>query len=264
MVQEFNSVVTAVDPRQFEPGEMGVCLDRRLLQRFAQRGCEALALVVIGVNEHGQKQFLTLEDGVRESTQSWRELLLGLKSRGMNVPKLAVGDGAMGFWAALDEIYPDTRHQRCWVHKTANVLNALPKAKQALHQIWMAETRQQAHRAFDQFVQMYQDKYPKAVEVLHKVREPLLAFCDFQAKHWQSIWTTNPIESTFATIRHRTRRTKGCLSRNGMVCMMFKLGQSAKKRWRRLRGLRQLGQVIEGIQFKDGIEVTMLNDQVAA
>ena len=227
------------------------------------------ALVVIGVNEHGQKRFLTLEDGVRESTQSWRELLLGLKSRGMNVPKLAVGDGAMGFWAALDEIYPDTRHQRCWVHKTANVLNALPKlsqpkAKQALHQIWMAQTRQQAHRAFDQFVQVYQDKYPKAVAVLQKDREPLLAFYDFPAKHWQSIRTTNPIESTFATIRHRTRRTKGCLSRNGMLCMMFKLGQSAEKRWRRLRGFRQLGQVIEGIQFKDGIEVTMLNDQVAA
>ena len=129
------------------------------------------ALVVIGVNEHGQKRFLTLEDGVRESTQSWRELLLGLKSRGMNVPKLAVGDGAMGFWTALDEIYPDTRHQRCWVHKTAIVLNALsklsqPKAKQALHQIWMAQTRQQAHRAFNQFVQVYQDKYPKAVKVL--------------------------------------------------------------------------------------------------
>ena len=128
----------------------------------------------------------------------------------------------------------------------------------------MAETRQQAHQAFDQFVQMYQDKYPKAVEVLQKDREQLLAFYDFPAKHWQSIRTTNPIESTFATIRHRTRRTKGCLSRNGMLCMMFKLGQSAEKRWRRLRGFRQLGQVIEGIQFKDGIEVTMLNDQVAA
>ncbi len=227
------------------------------------------ALVVIGVNEHGQKRLLSLEDGVRESTQSWRELLLGLKSRGMNVPKLAVGDGAMVFWAALDEIYPDTRHQHCWVHKTANVLNSLPKlaqpkAKQALHQIWMAETRQQAHRAFDQFVQMYQDKYPKAVEVLQKDREQLLAFYDFPAKHWQSIRTTNPIESTFATIRHRTRRTKGCLSRKTMLCMMFKLGQSAEKRWRRLRGFRQLGQVIEGTQFKDGIEVTMLNNQVAA
>ena len=227
------------------------------------------ALVVIGVNEHGQKRFLALEDGVRESTQSWRELLLGLKSRGMNVPKLAIGDGAMGFWSALDEIYPDTRHQRCWVHKTANVLNALPKssqpkAKQALHQIWMAETREQAQRAFGLFVQMYQDKYPKAVEVLQKDRDQLLAFYDFPASHWQSIRTTNPIESTFATIRHRTKRSKGCLNRNGMLCMMFKLGQSAEKRWRRLRGFRQLGQVIEGIQFKDGIEESKLNDQVAA
>ena len=227
------------------------------------------ALVVIGVNEHGQKRFLALEDGVRESTQSWRELLLGLKSRGMNVPKLAIGDGAMGFWSALDEIYPDTRHQRCWVHKTANVLNALPKssqpkAKQALHQIWMAETREQAQRAFDLFVQMYKDKYPKAVEVLQKDRDQLLAFYDFPASHWQSIRTTNPVESTFATIRHRTKRSKGCLNRNGMLCMMFKLGQSAEKRWRRLRGFRQLGQVIEGIQFKDGIEESKLNDQVAA
>ena len=227
------------------------------------------ALVVIGVNEHGQKRFLALEDGVRESTQSWRELLLGLKSRGMNVPKLAIGDGAMGFWSALDEIYPDTRHQRCWVHKTANVLNALPKssqpkAKQALHQIWMAETREQAQRAFGLFVQMYKDKYPKAVEVLQKDRDQLLAFYDFPASHWQSIRTTNPIESTFATIRHRTKRSKGCLNRNGMLCMMFKLGQSAEKRWRRLRGFRQLGQVIEGIQFKDGIEESKLNDQVAA
>ena len=227
------------------------------------------ALVVIGVNEHGQKRFLALEDGVRESTQSWRELLLGLKSRGMNVPKLAIDDGAMGFWSALDEIYPDTRHQRCWVHKTANVLNALPKssqpkAKQALHQIWMAETREQAQRAFDLFVQMYKDKYPKAVEVLQKDRDQLLAFYDFPASHWQSIRTTNPVESTFATIRHRTKRSKGCLNRNGMLCMMFKLGQSAEKRWRRLRGFRQLGQVIEGIQFKDGIEESKLNDQVAA
>ena len=227
------------------------------------------ALVVIGVNEHGQKRLLTLEDRVREPAQSWRELLLGLKSRGMNVPKLAIGDGAMGFWSALDEIYPDTRHQRCWVHKTANVLNALPKssqpkAKQALHQIWMAETREQAQRAFDLFVQMYKDKYPKAVEVLQKDRDQLLAFYDFPASHWQSIRTTNPIESTFATIRHRTKRTKGCLNRNGMLCMMFKLGQSAEKRWRRLRGFRQLGQVIKGIQFKDGIEESKLNDQVAA
>lgn len=227
------------------------------------------ALVVIGVNEHGRKRLLALEDGVRESTQSWRELLVGLRSRGMNMPKLAVGDGALGFWAALDEIYPDTRHQRCWVHKSANVLNVLPKhlqpkARQGLQEIWMAATRDHAQRSFDQFVRMYQDKYPKAVEVLQKDREALLAFYDFPGRHWQSIRSTNPIESTFATIRHRTRQTKGCLSRGTMLCMLFKLGQSAERRWRRLRGFQKLGQVIEGVRFKDGEEMIELNDQVAA
>ena len=175
------------------------------------------SLVVIGVNDQGEKKFLTIEDGVRESTQSWREVLLDLKERGMNVPKLAVGDGALGFWSALDEIYPDTRHQRYWVHKSANVLNALPKsvqakAKEALHEIWMAETRADAQRAFDQFIDTYQDKYPKATECLEKDREELLVFYDFPAVHWLSLRTTNPIESTFATIRHRTRRSKGCLT----------------------------------------------------
>ena len=227
------------------------------------------SLVVIGVNDQGEKKLLTIEDGVRESTQSWREVLLDLKARGMNVPKLAVGDGALGFWSALDEIYPDTRHQRCWVHKSANVLNALPKsaqpkAKEALREIWMAETRSDAQRAFDQFIDTYQDKYPKATECLEKDREELLAFYDFPAVHWQSLRTTNPIESTFATIRHRTRRSKGCLSRKGMLCMMFKLGLCAQHNWRRLRGFRQLGKVIEGIQFKDGIETKQFDNQVAA
>ena len=227
------------------------------------------ALVVIGVNEHGQKRILALEDGVRESTQSWRELLLGMKARGLRASKLAIGDGAMGFWSALAEIFPETRWQRCWVHKTANVLNALPKlsqpkAKQSLHQIWMAETREHAERAFDLFVRTYQDKYPKAVAILEKDRGHLLTFYDFPAAHWQSIRSTNPIESTFATIRHRTGRTRGCLNRNGMLCMLFKLGQSAEHRWRRLRGFRKLGQVIEGVKFKDGVEVTKLDNQVAA
>ena len=187
------------------------------------------ALVIIGVNERGEKHFLAIEDGVRESTQSWREVLLKLKSRGMNIPQLATGDGAMGFWAALDEIYPETRHQRCWVHKTANVLNALPKlsqpkAKQALHEIWQAETKENAEKAFDQFILTYEDKFPKATLCLQKDREELLAFFDFPAQHWQSIRTSNPIESTFGTIRHRTKRSKGCLSRDGMLHMLFKLG----------------------------------------
>ncbi len=226
------------------------------------------ALVIIGVNERGQKHFLAIEDGVRESTQSWREVLLKLKSRGLNAAQLAIGDGALGFWAALDEVYPDTRHQRCWVHKSVNVLNALPKlsqpkAKQALYEIWQAETKGNAESAFDLFIQSYEAKYPKATLCLQKDRAESLAFFDFPAQHWQRMRTSNPIESTFATIRHRTKQTKGCLSRGGMLHMMFKLGQCAQGKWRRLRGFDYLAKVIKGVQFKDGIEV-LDNNQVAA
>ena len=225
------------------------------------------ALVVIGVNARGEKHFLAIEDGVRESTQSWREVLLGLKSRGLNAPKLAVGDGAMGFWAALEEVYPTTRQQRCWVHKTGNVLNYLPKrsqpkAKKALHDIWQAETREDARKEFDLFVGTYEAKYPKAVECLVKDRDELLTFYDFPAQHWQSIRTSNPIESAFATIRHRTKRTKGCLSRDGMLHMMFKLGQCAEKSWRKLRGFAHLADVIEGVDFINGIKPST-QDQAA-
>ena len=219
------------------------------------------ALVVIGVNERGQKKLLAIEDGVRESKQSWRELLLELKGRGLAIPpRLAVGDGALGFWAALAEIYPETRTQRCWVHKTANVLNYLPKslqpkAKAALHEIWMAETRADALIAFNQFVAAFEPKYPKAMECLVKDREALLAFYDFPAEHWMHIRTSNAIESTFATIRHRTERTKGCLTRDGMLSMIFKLGMSAEKNWRRLRGFQWLAKLVEGVKFRDGIEV---------
>jgi putative transposase len=226
------------------------------------------SLVVVGVNDRGEKRFLAIEDGVRESTQSWREVLLTLKARGMKGPQLAIGDGAMGFWAALEEVYPDTRQQRCWMHKTMNVLNYLPKstqakAKQALHDIWQAETNVAAEKAFDLFVKTYEPKYPKAALCLQKDRAELLAFYDFPAQHWQSIRTTNPIESTFATIRHRTKRSKGCLTRDGMLHMMFKLGQCAEKQWRRLRGFDYLAKVITGVKFKDGIEVTEV-DQAAA
>jgi len=226
------------------------------------------ALVIIGVNERGEKQFLAIEDGVRESTQSWREILLQLKARGMNAPKLGIGDGAMGFWAALDEVYPDTRHQRCWMHKTGNVLNCVPKSiqpkvKSALHEIWQAETRHDASRAFDLFMETYEEKYPKATLTLQKDREELLAFYDFPAMHWQSLRTTNPIESTFGTIRHRTKRSKGCLTRDGMLHMMFKLSECAEKNWRKLRGFNYLAKVITGVKFKDGIEVTKV-DQAAA
>jgi len=226
-------------------------------------------LVIIGVNERGEKRLLAIEDGVRESTQSWREVLLNLKRRGLTVaPKLGIGDGALGFWAALDEVYPETAHQRCWVHKTANVLNCLPKssqpkAKAALHEIWMAETRESAHKAFDHFVATYQAKYPKATACLIKDRPALLAFYDFPAEHWAHIRTTNPIESTFATIRHRTDRTKGCVTRLTMLTMVFKLGQCAQKNWLRIRGFKHLGKVITGVIFKDGIEQNQANKDAA-
>jgi transposase-like protein len=235
------------------------------LRAERQRLC---ALVIVGVNERGEKHFLAIEDGIRESTQSWREVLLDLKSRGLNAPELAVGDGALGFWAALEEAFPATRQQRCWMHKTGNVLNALPKsvqpkAKSALHDIWQAATREDADRAFDQFIVTYEAKYPKATHCLLKDRDSLLTFYDFPAVHWQHLRTTNPIESTFATIRHRTTRTKGCVTRDSMLHMMFKLGQCAEKNWRRLRGFKYLAKVIEGVRFVNGEEIEQPN-QIAA
>ena len=226
-------------------------------------------LVVIGVNARGEKHFLAIEDGARESTQSWREVLLGLKRRvGFPPRNSGIGDGAMGFWAGLEEIYPSTRQQRCWVHKTGNVLNYLskrsqPKAKKMLHDIWQAETRADAHHAFDLFIETFEAKYPKATECLIRDRDELLTFYDFPAQHWQSIRTSNPIESAFATIRHRTKRTKGCLSREGMLHMMFKLGQCAEKRWRKLRGFAHLANVIQGVDFVNGIKPST-QDQAAA
>lgn len=226
------------------------------------------ALVVIGVNDRGEKRFLAIEDGVRESTQSWREVLLKLKARGMNVPRLAIGDGAMGFWAALEAVYGDTHQQRCWMHKTMNVLNCLPtsaqpKAQQALHEIWQADTKEEAERAFDLFIRTSEPTDPKATLCVQKDREEWLVFYDFPAQHWQSIRTTNPIESTFGTIRHRTNRSKGCLTRDGRLHMMFKLGWCAEKNWRRQRGFDYLAKVITGVKFKDGIEAAQ-SDQVAA
>ncbi len=224
-------------------------------------GSRLCLLVVVGVNDRGEKHFLALEDGVRESTQSWREVLLDLKARGVRVaPKLATGDGALGFWAAMAEVFPETRHQRCWVHKTANVLNYLPKsvqakAKRALHEIWMAPTRADAERAFDQFIAIYEAKYPKAVECLVRDHEALLAFYDFPAEHWVHLRTTNPIESTFGTIRHRTDRAKGCVTRETMLTFVYKLAMCAQKRWRRIRGFNHLAKVITGVRFQDGIEV---------
>jgi len=216
-------------------------------------------LVVIGVNERGQKRLLAIEDGVRESAESWRAVLRDLQARGLKIPpKLAVGDGALGFWRALGEIFPATRDQRCWFHKTGNVLNYLPKSVQAkaksmLHEIWMAETRAEAEGAFDRFVASLQAKYPKATECLSKDRQALLAFYDFPAEHWIHLRTTNPIESAFATIRHRTDRTKGCVSRATLLGLVYRLGMCAEKRWKRLRGFKRLGELVAGVKFVDGM-----------
>jgi transposase-like protein len=225
-------------------------------------------LVIIGATPEGKKEFVGLIDGVRESAQSWRELLLDLKRRGLTIaPELAVADGALGFWQAIEEVWPKTRGQRCWVHKTANVLNKLPKsqhakAKRALQEIWMAETKKDALAAFDAFVETWGVKYDKAVECLIKDREQLLAFYDFPAEHWKHLRTSNVIESSFATIRDRTARSKGCLSNKTALAMIFKLAQAAEKTWRRLDGHNQLPKVILGVTFTDGIEV--VRSQAAA
>ena len=218
-------------------------------------------LVIIGADASGQKELVGLWDGYRESEQSWKDLLLDLKSRGLTqAPALAIGDGALGFWKALHQVYGQTRRQRCWVHKTANVLDKLPKdlqpqAKQRLQAIWMAPDRQRAAMAFDLFIAAYEAKYPKAAECLAQDREELLAFYDFPAEHWGHIRTTNPIESTFATVRLRTDKTRGCLSRVTMLAMVFKLYQSAAKRWHRLRAAQYLPEVMQGVAFKDGLRV---------
>ena len=216
-------------------------------------------LVIIGADVSGRKELVGVWDGYRESEQSWLELLLDLKRRGLTMePKVAVGDGAMGFWKALMQVYPSTRHQRCWVHKTKNILNKLPKsqqehAKEHIHQIWMAPTREEAEDAFNYFVEAYDDKYPKAVECLTKDREELLTFYDFPAAHWHHLRTTNPIESTFATIRLRTAKTRGCLSRKTALAMVYKLALSAQGRWRRLNTSELLTDVVGGVIFKDGV-----------
>jgi putative transposase len=227
-------------------------------------------LVIIGATPEGKKELVGLIDGVRESTQSWRELLLDLKRRGLSMgPELAVADGALGFWQAVEEVWPKTRSQRCWVHKTANVLNKLPKsqqpkAKRALQEIWMAETKKDALAAFDAFVETWGVKYDKAVECLIKDREALLAFYDFPAEHWKHLRTTNVIESSFATIRHRTVRSKGCLSNKTALAMIFKLAEAAEKSWRRLDGHNQLPKVVLGVKFTDGIEIRSQAQAAAA
>jgi putative transposase len=216
-------------------------------------------LVIVGVTPEGRKERVAIADGFRESTASWREVLLDLKARGLQAgPLLAVGDGAMGFWAALEEVFPATRTQRCWFHKLGNVLNALPasqqaRAKAAMQNIFMAATRADALAAFEAFLTTYKAKYPKAAEKLTQDRDSLLAFYDFPAEHWQHIRTTNPIESTFATVRHRTTRSRNCLSRSTFLGLAFKLIEEAEKSWRKIRGADRIKSLLKGEPFKDGI-----------
>lgn len=219
-------------------------------------------LVIVGAKPNGKKEVVSVTDGFRESKESWLTVLRDLKRRGLKIPpKLAIGDGSLGFWAALDEEYPKTEHQLCWVHKTGNVLDKLPdsmqgRAKSMIHDIYLAASKQEANAAFDKFVEEFALKYPKATECITRNRENLLTFYNYPAEHWQHLRSTNPIESTFATVRLRTHKTKGCGSRIATLTMVFKLILSAEKSWQRLRGHRKVVDVMNGVQFKDGVEVT--------
>jgi putative transposase len=225
----------------------------------AGNDCQCM-LVLMGATANGTKELIAINEGFRESEQSWLTLLRDLRERGLSTdPKLATGDGALGFWKALPQVFATTRPQRCWVHKTANVLDKLPKslqpaAKSKVHDIWMSATKADATQAFNVFIAAYEAKYPKATECLSKDRDELLAFYDFPAEHWQHMRTTNPIESTFATVRLRTTRTKGSGSRKTCLTMVFKLCQSAQKTWRKLKGSALLPEVILGVQFADGVK----------
>ena len=227
-------------------------------------------LVLVGATPEGRKELVGFQVGARESAQSWRELLIDVKQRGLRIaPELAVGDGALGFWKALDEVFPGTRHQRCWCHKVSNVLDKVAKSVQGamkndLRNVYLAPSRTKAETAIDAFVEKYHTKYGPAVECLIKDREVLLAFFDFPAEHWAHLRTSNPIESVFATVRHRTVRTKGSLSPKTAKLMVFKLIDAASKTWRRLKGTNQLPKVIAGVKFTDGIEVIPTTESHAA
>lgn len=218
-------------------------------------------LVIIGALPDGTKELVAVYDGHRESKESWKAVLSDLLRQGLEkVPLLAIGDGALGFWAALEEVFPSTRHQRCWVHKTVNVLDKMaksvqPHAKKLIHDMYMASTKEEGISAFDSFINLYEAKYPKACECLEKDKEQLFTFYDYPAEHWVHIRTTNPIESTFATVRHRMRQTKGCGSRVATMSMVFKLVTSAQQGWRKIRGYKLIEKVIRGVKFKNGGEV---------
>src|SRR5664280_1899813 len=246
-----------------------VWADGVYLQARMEDNAECM-LVLIGATPEGKKELVGFQVGARESAQSWRELLVEVKQRGLQIaPEIAVGDGGLGFWKAIDEVFPGTRHQRCWVHKTANVLNKVPLSVQAnmkkdLREVYLAPNRASAEMAIDVFAEKYGAKYDKAVECLTKDRETLLAFYAFPAEHWDHLRTTNPIESVFATVRHRTVRTRGSLSSTTAKLMVFKLIIAASKTWRRLQGQNQLPKVIGGVRFQDGIEVIEASSNHAA
>ena len=234
----------------------GVYFNVRLEDTDNKRQC---ILVLMGATREGTKELIAITDGYRESEQSWRELLLDVRHRGLTIdPELAIADGGLGFWGALRKVFPQTREQRCWVHKTANVLNKLPKgvqpkAKAMLHDIWMAETQAAADHAFDLFVATFAAKFPAATTCLVKDRDVLLTFYAFPAEHWIHIRTTNPVESTFATVRLRTKKTKGAGSRLACLTMVFKLAMAAQKQWRALNGSQLIADVIDGVPFVDGL-----------
>jgi putative transposase len=246
-----------------------VWADGVFLQARMQDHSECM-LVLIGATPEGRKELIGFQVGVRESAQSWRELLVEVKSRGLTIaPEIAVGDGALGFWRRLEEVFPGTRHQRCWVHKTTNVLNKVALSvqtnmKKDLREVYLAPNRASAEVAIDVFAEKYGAKYDKAVECLTKDREALLALYEFPAEHWDHLRTTNPIESVFATVRHRTVRTKGSLSPTTARLMVFKLLCAASKTWRRLKGTNQLPKVIAGVRFENGIEVINVTTNHAA
>ena len=234
----------------------GVYFNVRLEDTDNKRQC---LLVLMGATRDGKKELIAITDGYRESEQSWRELLLAVRARGLTIdPELAIGDGGLGFWGAVRKVFPKTREQRCWVHKTANVLNKLPKgvqpkAKAMLHDIWMAETQAAADQAFDLFLATFAAKFPAATACLAKDRDVLLTFYAFPADHWIHIRTTNPVESTFATVRLRTKKTKGAGSRLACLTMVFKLAMAAQKHWRALNGSQLIADVIDGVPFVDGV-----------
>lgn len=239
------------------------------LQARMEENAECM-LVILGATPEGRKELIGFQVGLRESEQSWHELLTDIKGRGLSIaPKIAVGDGAMGFWNALDRTFPSTKHQRCWVHKVKNVMNCFPKqmapaVKSDLDDIQHAGSRKEAETALAVFSEKYGAKYPKGIACLTKDKDAMLAFFDFPAEHWGHLRTSNPIESVFSTVRHRTVRTKGALSQKTAKLMVFTLIQAASKKWLRLNGRNQLPKVIEGIKFSDGVEVTNDTESRAA